>query len=293
MTVPAIDDQRRTRLGILVLLLATFVFACMDATTKYLSASYPVGQIVWIRYLIFAVFAGWLARRNLRAALRSRRPWMQALRAVLLVCEVTTFILAFRFMPLADVHAIAASAPLIVVALSGPLLGERIGAKQWLAVIGGLIGVLIIVRPGQASLEWSMAFAILGAVLWALYQIQLRFVARYDRPETTVLYSALIGALLMSAIGPFDYMPPDAEGWGLLLLAGLLGSTAHYLMTRAYDYAAAAVLQPYGYTLALWAIVVGYIVFGQLPDFWTFIGAGIVTASGLYAWASQRPADTG
>ncbi|MCW5752310.1 MAG: DMT family transporter [Alphaproteobacteria bacterium] len=270
------------------MLLGMFIFACMDATTKYLSQSYAITQIVWVRYMFFAVFALFMARAALRSSFRSRRPLLQVIRALLLVCEMSAFILAFRYMPLADVHAIAAASPLIVTALSVPLLGERVGLRQWIAVLVGLVGVLIIVRPGFATFHWSILVAVAGALLWGFYQIQLRVVARHDRPQTTIIYSAFVGLAATSVTGPLDWRAPDLEGWTLLFAAGVMGALAHFCVTRALDLAPAALLQPYSYALLVAAAIVGFIVFGQFPDQWTILGALIVTGSGIYAWHSER-----
>ena len=284
--------QRRTSVvrGILAVLLAMFLFAAMDAINKHQSLTYAASQILLVRYVVFALFSLWLARRHLGAYVRSRRPGLQVLRSMLLIVEMLTFVLALRYMPIADVHAVAASTPLMVTALSRPLLGESVSARQWLAVIGGFVGVLIIVRPGIIAFDWPVLLVLAGAAMFAFYQIALRVVSRDDPPETTVIYSAFVGLTAVSTVGPFQWQTPDLAAWALFVVAALLGCFAHLAMTRALDYAPAAVVQPYSYTLMVWAALMGWIGFSQFPDLWTIVGGAVVAASGLYAWVSSRPA---
>jgi drug/metabolite transporter (DMT)-like permease len=276
--------------AIAVMLLAMFLFACMDATNKYLSLTYAITQILWVRYLFFVAFALFVARRRMRLALalRSRAFWLQTARSILLIGEIGTFILALNYLPLADVHALAAITPLLVTALSVPILGERVGWRRWAAVAAGFAGVLIIVRPGFAEIDWRILLPLLAALLFALYQIMLRVVARHDPPETTLLYSAIVGAVVLSAIGPFHWTPPDAQGWALLTLSGLLGALAHFALIKALELGEASKLQPYGYTLMIWAAVLGWIAFGQFPDAFTVTGGVIIALSGVYSFYRER-----
>ena len=167
------------------------MFAVMDSMSKLLVLDYPISEALWIRYMIYALFALAMARKGgiLRLA-RSTRPWMQAARSLLALVEGATFVVAFNYLPLADTHAIAAASPLMVVAMSAPLLGERIGLHRWLSVLAAFAGVMLIVRPGFAEISWPLFIPLLGAFLWALYQIMVRFLARDDAPETTLLWSA-------------------------------------------------------------------------------------------------------
>jgi drug/metabolite transporter (DMT)-like permease len=276
--------------AIAVMLLAMFLFACMDAINKDLSHTYAIIQILWVRYVFFLGFAMLVARRRMRLSLafRSRAFWTQIARSLLLIGEIGTFILALHYLPLADVHAIAAITPLLVTALSVPILGEQVGWRRWAAVAAGFVGVLIIVRPGFAEIDWRVMIALLGALLFALYQIMVRVVSRHDPSETTLLYSALVGTIVLSAIGPFHWTPPDAQGWTLLAIGALLGSCAHFALIKALELGEASRLQPYGYTLMVWAAVLGLVVFGQFPDAFTVTGGVIIAASGVYAFARER-----
>jgi drug/metabolite transporter (DMT)-like permease len=276
--------------AIVVMLLAMFLFACMDAVNKHLSLTYAITQILWVRYLFFVAFAVLVARQRMRLslAIRSRAFWMQVARSILLIGEIGTFILALHYLPLADVHALAAITPLLVTALSVPILGERVGWRRWAAVAAGFVGVLIIVRPGFAEIDWRILVPLLGALLFALYQIMLRVAARHDPPETTLLYSAIVGAVVLSAVGPFNWTPPDAAGWALLTIGGLLGAFAHFALIKALDLGEASKLQPYGYTLMVWAAVIGLIAFGQFPDAFTVTGGVVIALSGVYAFYRER-----
>jgi drug/metabolite transporter (DMT)-like permease len=265
------------------------LFAVMDAMSKVLVRDYPVSEALWIRYMIFALFALAMARPSgIRRMAHSARPWLQAARSLLAVVEGATFVVALRYLPLADTHAVAAASPLLVVAMSAPVLGERIGPHRWASVLLAFAGVMLIIRPGFREVSWPLFIPLLGALLWAIYQIMVRFLARDDRPETTLLWSAFIGLAAVSAVAPWEFRFPDMLGWALLAAVGSLGSLAHYALIRALDYAEASAVQPHGYTLLVWATLLGWLVFGDVPGGWTIFGACIVVVSGLYAWNQDR-----
>ena len=278
-----------TARGILLMLGAMGLLACMDAVSKRLAADYAIPQILWVRYLIFAAFGVAMARRiGLRRALRSSRPFLQLFRSLLLIFEIGVFVLAFTYLPLADVHAIAAASPLIVVALSAPVLGERVGRARWLAVGGGFLGVLLILRPGFQAIGPGLLIAVAAALLWAVYQLLLRLVSRTDRSETTLLWSGLVGALALTAVGPLVWRTPDAAGWAGMTLLGALGAAAHLLLIKALEASPASALQPFTYALLVSAALVGFLAFGEVPDAWTMGGGALVVASGLFAFYSER-----
>jgi drug/metabolite transporter (DMT)-like permease len=275
--------------AILLMLAAMAAFAAMDGISKVLAQSLPIPQILWVRYILFTLFVAlMLRRRGLRVALRSGQPWLQAARALLIVVENGLFVLAFVYLPLADVHAIAAASPLIVVALSVPMLGEKVGPRRWLAVLAGFAGVLVIVRPGFQAISWPILIALFAAFLWGLYQILVRQCARTDSGETTWAWSAVVGLGATTLVGPFVWVQPDATGWALLVAIAILGSVAHFALIKALELWQAGALQPYSYTLLVWAALIGYLGFGDLPDGWTLAGAAIIIASGLYAWHRER-----
>jgi len=279
----------RPGLAIALMLAAMLGFAGMDAISKILAKDLPIPQILWVRYILFTLLAAIMLRpKGLVRAMHSGQPWLQLFRALLIVIENGVFVLAFMYMPLADMHAIAAASPLIVVALSVPMLGEKVGPRRWLAVLAGFAGVLVIVRPGFQALDWPILIAILGAALWGLYQVLVRMCARTDSGETTWAWSAVVGLAATTLVGPFVWVAPDAKGWALLVTIALLGSVAHLALIKALGMWEAGALQPYSYTLLVWATVVGDVVFGDVPDTWTIAGALIIIASGLYAWHRER-----
>jgi drug/metabolite transporter (DMT)-like permease len=286
------DPQPRaasTGRGILCALAAWLLFAGMDAGSKQLAESYSIVQILWLRYIALTVIAAWLARRQGgNAALRTRRFWLQGARSLLLVVEIGLFILTITVLSLAEAHAIIAVTPLLVTGLSVPLLGERVGIRRWSAIGVAFIGVLIILRPGFGVVHPMALVALLCALLFALYQILTRIVSRDDPPMTTLFYTALIGVIGLSLIGPFYWTTPDAAGWALFALVALLGASGHYLLIKALQLAPASVLQPYSYTLLIWATVVGFAVFATLPDLPTVIGAIVIAASGIYTFAREQ-----
>ena len=261
----------------------------MDAGSKQLAESYSIIQILWVRFIALTVIAAWLARRQGgNAALHTRRFWLQSARSLLLVVEIGLFILTITVLPLAEAHAIVAVTPLLVTALSVPLLGEQVGIRRWSAIGVACVGMLIILRPGFGAVHPMALVALLCASMFALYQILTRIVSRDDPPMTTLFYTALVGVIGLTIIGPFSWTPPDPFGWALFGLVALLGAGGHFLLIKALQLAAASVLQPYSYTMLIWATVVGFAVFGNLPDLATVLGAAVIAASGIYTFARER-----
>ena len=289
VALPQTHPAGRTGLGIVLAVAAMFCFASMDAVSKLLVARYAIAQILWVRYIFFVGFALLMMRpAGIRRTARSARPMLQAGRALLLVVENAAFVLAFLYLPLAQVHAIAAVSPLIVIALAVPLLGEQVGPRRWLAVGAGFAGVLLVLRPGFQTLHWPLLVPVGGALLWALYQILVRLCGRSDGPLTTLFWSAAVGCAAISFVGPFQWTTPDAADWMRLLLVALFGSLGHFALIKALHFVEASAVQPFSYTLLLWAATLGYLIFGNVPDGWTIAGGAIVVSSGLYSWYCER-----
>ncbi len=290
-TPPQAPASSRPSVAIALVLAAMFGFAVMDGLTKILSRSVPIPQILWVRFCVFSCMTLALLAMGpqpLRTLVRSNRPFLQFSRALLLMIESGMFMLAFSLMPLADVHAIAALAPLCVVALSVPILGEKVGWRRWTAVGTGLIGVLLIVRPGFSRIEPPVLIALAGAIMWAAYQVMVRLCSRVDHADTTSLWTAVVGLAATTLVGPFMWVWPDAKGWAFLAAISLLGSLGHIALIRAIAMTQPSLLQPYNYTLFVWAVVVGWLLFGDVPDAWTWSGAAIIIASGIYVWHRER-----
>ena len=277
------------RLGIAVALAAITMFALLDVVSKVLGARMSVVQILWVRFVLFVPLALALAwRPGTGIAWRSGAPWLQVLRVVVLLVEMWFFLTAFALIPLADAHAIGASAPLLVTALSVPFLGERVGWRRWTAIGVGFVGMLVVVRPGFAEFSVPMLYAVAGAVLWAVYQVLLKIVGRVDGAATSGVWTAAIGAILLSAIGPFAWTTPDAGDWTLLVVAALLGGVGHIAYSHAFNLAPASTLQPFAFLLLVYAALFGWLFFGDVPDLWTVAGATLIVASGLYTFHRER-----
>lgn len=281
----------RPALGIAMMLLAMFLLSAMDAISKHLTETLAVPQILAIRFWVFLLFATALASsKGLVRTARSATPGLQILRSLIMLGQMSAFIFAVSYLPLADVGAIFAVAPLLVMLLASVFLGEKIGPRRAAAVAFGFIGVLIIIRPGTGVFDPISLIVLGGASCWAVFQTLLRVVGRRDSVETTTLFSAVVGCAAFSMVAPFVWRAPESMTWIWLLVLGLFGSIGHYLLSTAFRHAPASTLQPFAYTMPVWAAVMGWLVFSDIPDRWTLIGGGIVIASGLYALRRERVA---
>ncbi|MBM3517224.1 MAG: DMT family transporter [Alphaproteobacteria bacterium] len=282
--------------GIIYMCIGVSIFPLMNATVKYYSLEASMVFIIWIRYLshLAAMAAVFVPRHGLQA-FRSSRPWTQAFRSVLLLASTGFYFVALSQVSLVTAAAVGFTAPLIVAALALPLLGEAVGARRWGAVVLGFLGVLVVVRPGGDITQWEALLALGTAACYALYQVLTRKLASHDPPETTILYTALVAVAIMSVIVPFAWSPPDATGWLLLVGAGVIGGFGHLFVVKSYQYGPAAVIAPFGYAQLFCETIVGYLVFSDFPDAWTWVGAAIIIASGGYitlheAGRARRPA---
>jgi drug/metabolite transporter (DMT)-like permease len=286
---PAAD---RHLLGITLAVVGVLMFATQDAITKYLVQLYPVPFLVMIRYWAFALFALALARHqsgSMRRVAATNARFVQIARGVILVVEMALMALAFRYLKLAEVHALFASAPLIATALAVPLLGERVGWRRWMAVGAGFLGVLVILRPGLGVFQPANLIAILAAALFAVYVVLTRRVSRTDRSGATLFYTAVVGAAVVSSVGPFYWSSLTPAHWAWLALLCAMGVTGHFLVIKSLEYAPASVLQPFNYLMLVWASVMGFLLFAEVPDLATVIGGAIVVGSGLYViWRERR-----
>jgi drug/metabolite transporter (DMT)-like permease len=285
------EPSQKTGQGIALMVLAMCLMASMDATAKWLVEDISIPQILLVRFGIFLVVALILAsRRGMRRTIRSEKPMLQLIRCAVMLAEITVFIWAFSLLPLADVHAIAAISPLMATALAVPLLGEKVGWHRRSAVVIGFIGVLIIVRPGSGVMGWAALVPLLAAFLWALLQVLIRKVGLEDSVETTALYSAATAVAVMALFAPFTWVAPTGEQWALLVLTGVLGSAGLLVLFKALQVGEASALQPFSYSMVLWATVLGFVIWGHFPDAWTLTGVAIVVAGGLYAFSRERAA---
>ncbi|MBI2753549.1 MAG: DMT family transporter [Betaproteobacteria bacterium] len=269
---------------------AVGVFTLMDTIAKYLSRWYPVPGIVWARYALnLLILLAWFAARGELGRVRTARPGIQFARGLLLAAATLIYFTSLTVLPLADAAAIAFVMPLFVAALAVPMLKERLDLPRVLAIAVGLAGALIVVRPGSAVFTLYALLPIGMALCNALYQILTRKVAGVEHPLTSLIWGAIVGAVLFSAALPFAWKTPDQPGhWALLGVIGVLASVGHYLLIRAYDHASATLLAPYTYTAMIWAMLLGLLVFGNFPDGWSLAGIAVIVASGLFLASRQR-----
>lgn len=284
------DHQDNATLGITLVISAMFIFSLQDAITKTLAVTYSVPQILWIRFAFYVFFALAISARKkpLRDCLKSQAPWLQIARSLLIIAEIGLFIMTIRFLSLAEMHALLATFPLMVTGIAAIFLKEPVGMRRWTAVFVGFLGVLVILRPGLIAIQPAAIMALITALMFAAYNVMTRLVSRYDDSETSTMYMAVVGMVVFSMIGPFYWQTPTMADWGWLLILSITAALGHLLLIKALEATPASTLQPFNYTLLVFATIVGYVFFDSLPDFWTVIGALIVVASGLYTIYRER-----
>ena len=274
--------------AIFMLLGATLFFASQDALTKHLVQTLPASQIVAVRFFFFAAFALIVVGRGIgvKTAFHSKKPWLQIARGFLLSAEIIVFAYAIQFLGLAEMHTLFACFPLIITALSVPLLGETVGWRRWLAVCCGFIGTLIILSPdlGTAAsvFQPASAIALTAAFMFAVYNILTRMVTRHDCFETSLLYSGVVGFITAMLIAPFYWTPMATSEMLWLLVISTTSIIGHWLLIKALELAPAVILQPFNYFVLVWAIIIGFLLYGEVLSATSLIGAGIVVASGVF-----------
>jgi len=282
----ASDDGKQDHLarGILALILATLFFAGQDAITKHLTTSVPVPQLVFVRYLFFALFALIYASRQrpLRQAFQARRPLTQLFRGLLIWAEIGLFAYGLRFLGIAEMHSIFACFPLIITALSVPMLGESVGLRRWLAVSAGFVGTLIIIQPGSGIFSAAALIALACALMFAIYNLVTRKVSRDDSFETSLLYFGVVGFAASLTVVPFYWEPlmPGELIW--LLVISATSICGHLLLIKSLQLAPAVILQPFNYFILVWAMIIGYSFYGEVLGTTTLVGAALVVGSGIY-----------
>jgi drug/metabolite transporter (DMT)-like permease len=280
--------QRLT--GIALMCGAVTCFALLDATAKFLNLHMNTLEVVWARYTGAFVFPFMLSNPWTRPELLiTRRLGMQMGRSVLLLASTLCNFAALRYLQLDQALALSFSTPFFVAALSGPILGEWVRWRRWTAIGVGFLGVLVVIRPGTGSIHPAAVLSLSAALCYALYAITTRILARTDSNETTLFYSNIVGALALIPVLPFVWTTPhDPLIIGLMFAAGALGAFGHYLLIAAHRLAPAAVLSPFIYTEIVLVIILGFVVFADVPNRWTLAGASIVIASGLYMLHRER-----
>jgi drug/metabolite transporter (DMT)-like permease len=265
--------------------------SCSDVTAKYLSASVPAVEIAWLRYSVFLlIMLPAIFHSGPRRVLRSRKPGLQVFRAIALVTSSILFISSLRFLPIAEATATSFAAPIFITALSVLLLGEKVGLRRWSATSVGLLGVLVVVRPGTSGFQPAFILPLLAALGWASAVVVTRRTSAADDALTTLSYSAVIGVLVLTILIPFVWMPLDWRAVAFGVLIGCAATTGHWLIVIAFRYADASVLAPFTYMQLVWSTCLGVFLFGAIPDLWTITGASVIMVSGLYT-AHREPSE--
>jgi len=269
--------------GILLMLCAMFLFGAGDTIAKILTSSFHPIQIIWFRQsglligvLILLCFRGF-------SVLHTAQPKLQITRGVLVVFSSLLFVFAVRYAPIADATAASFVAPFFVTILGAAVLKEKVGIRRWSAVIVGFVGALVIIRPGLSVIHPAVMLVVVAAAMFSARQVIGRLLADTDKTITTIAYTALTASFLISIPLPMVWvLPNSAKLWGLLILMGLTAAIAEILVIRALEVAEAAVVAPIHYTIIVWATLYGYLIFNQLPDFWTLLGTSIIVLAGFY-----------
>jgi drug/metabolite transporter (DMT)-like permease len=284
-------EQVRARLtGIGLMCGAVLSFACLDAIAKYLNGYMDTLQVVWARYTGAFILTLFIFNPVSRPGLmRTKRPVLQLVRSAMLLGSTVTNFLAFRYLQLDQALSILFSTPFMVAILAGPILGEWIGWRRWVAILVGFAGVLLVTRPGVGGVHWAALYSVASAMFYSLYIVATRVLSRSDTSDTTLFYSNFVGAAAMLPVLPFVWTTPDSPFVIFLMVVfGAFGSFGHYLLIVAHRLAPASVLAPFMYTQLVWAVGFGYVVFGDIPNRWTMAGAAVVVASGLYLLHRER-----
>jgi len=280
------------RLGILLMIATTFVFSVQDGLSKHLASDYSVFMVVMIRFWFFALFVIAIAARKaggLRAAAATAQPLVQGFRALLLVTQICVIITSFTLLGLIETHAVFACYPLLVAALSGPVLGERVGWRRWTAIGVGFIGVMIILKPGLGVFQVNAGLALGAALMFALYGLLTRYAARKDKAATSFFWTGTMGALVMTAIGIWSWEPMIPSDWAWMALLCVTGAFGHFLLIKTYEVAEASEVQPFAYLQLVFASALGITVFGEALELNVILGAGLVVAAGLFTlWRARQ-----
>ena len=283
--------KQNERLGIFLMVITTIVFASQDGLSKYLATEYNVYMVVMIRYWFFAAFVMTISSRKpggVKQVAKTKTPLLQIFRSLLLVAEMCVTILAFTLLGLAETHAIFASYPLIIAMLSGPILGERVGWRRWLAICVGFFGILIILNPGNGIFSPYALVPLAGAILLAVYCLLTRYAGQYDNSSTSFFWTGIIGCIAMTAIGLNFWDPVSQADWSIMLILSASGMLGHFLLIKCYEVAEASAVQPFAYLQLIWASIIGIIIFGEQITTNVFIGACIIVGAGLFTLWRER-----
>jgi drug/metabolite transporter (DMT)-like permease len=275
--------------GIALILASTVFLGASDVTAKYLSATLPSIEIAWIRFLVFAlIMAPAMLPGSPLYALQTKSLGLQLMRGAALLGSSLFFISGLRFLPIAEASATGFVAPLFVTALSIFFLGEKVGLRRWVATAVGLIGVLIILRPGSGAFHAAAFFPLVSALAWACTLIMTRMMSGKELATTTMTYSSIAGVCIVSALVPVVWVTPSWHDILFGILIGVASTAGQWIVVLAFRYADASVLAPFSYSQLVWVSLLGFLIFGEVPDVWTVTGAAFIVASGLYTAHRER-----
>ncbi len=287
-------SHQNTTLGIWLMIAVTLIFAIQDGVSRHLAGEYNVFMIIMIRYWFFATFVIILASRmagGLRNAAQSGTPRVQGFRALLLALEILVAVAAFVLLGLVESHAVFATYPLLIAALSGPVLGERVGWRRWVAIGIGFAGVLVILEPGVGVFRVGALVPLLAAFMFALYGLLTRYVARYDSAAVSFFWTGVVGAVVTTAVGVWFWEPMTGSDWLWMGLLCLTSAGSHFLLIRAYEVAEASAIQPFAYLQLVFASTIGITIFNETLRPNVAIGAAIVVCAGLFTLWRARVAE--
>lgn len=273
---------------------AVLCFAIMNGFVKELRIQeLPLVEIIWGRYFFHALLVLAIFPRRIPTLLSGSDKRLQVVRSILVLLATASMFTAVGLMPLADAVAITFIAPLLITALSVPLLKEKVGLRRWIAVFVGFVGMIVIIRPGGGLFQLAALLPISVTIFYAIYQIITRMISHRTDPITSVFYTAVVGGVVMSLIVPFFWETPTLQQWGLLMVAGILGGLGHWAIIIAYQRAEAPLVAPFAYSELIWATLLGLSLFGDFPDLWTMVGAGIIALSGIYILQREKTTKVG
>jgi drug/metabolite transporter (DMT)-like permease len=286
---PSTAKSRRL-VGIALMCVALMCFSGLDATSKWLGPHIGALETTWARYISSVLLVSIVLNPWTHPGITiTKKPWMQAVRSLLLFASTMLNFIALQYLQLMETMSIIFLAPLLVALLSGPILGEWVGARRMVAIGVGFVGVLIVTRPGTGQVHPAAFFSLAGTFCYAFYVILTRILAAHDSSATTMFYSGLGGLLILTPVMPFAWRQPEnLTVIFFMVLIGAFGAVGHWLLILAYKRAPAPVLSPFIYSQLVWMMLLGYVIFGDIPDRWTLVGAAVVIASGLYLLHRER-----
>jgi len=283
--------EQNTKLGIWLMLATTMVFAVQDGLSRYLAGEYNVYMVIMIRFWFFAAFVIAISARRhggLRGAARTTQPILQTVRAVLLISQICVMVTAFTILGLVESHAVFAAYPLLIAALSGPVLGEHVGWRRWTAIGIGFVGVLIILEPGIAVFDAAAIIPLISALMFALYGLLTRYATRQDTAATSFFWTGTVGSVAMTVIGIWFWQPMIGGDWVWMAVLCVTGVLSHFTLIKCYEVAEASAVQPFAYLQLVFITIIGITVFQETIRNNVAIGVAIVVGAGLFTLWRQR-----